>query len=269
MNSINLAWKIRKNAVEMTYRSGASHIGAILSVADIVAVLYTDIMKTFPFDAKNDYRDRLVLSKGHAGVAIYCALAEKGFFDINQLQTYYKDGSVLSGHVSHKDVSGVEFSTGSLGHGINVACGMALAAKYDNKTHRVFTIIGDGECNEGTVWETALFANHHNLSNFTVIIDHNKIQAMGKCEDIMSLNNLQTKWDSFGWNTLEIDGHNHEELKTALIQKNDNNKPTCIIAHTIKGKGISFMENNLLWHYRNPQGDDYTNAIRELEVNKP
>lgn len=267
MTSKELAWKIRRHAIEMTHISNGSHIGSVLSIADIVGVLYNDIMNIYPEDPKNDNRDRFILSKGHAGAAIYSALAEKGFFDIEQLKTHYADGSILSGHVSHKNVPGVEFSTGSLGHGACVAAGMAMAAKTDNRKHRIFVITGDGECDEGSIWEMALFANHFKLSNLTVIVDHNKIQSLDTCENTLDLIDLSAKWKAFGWNVIDIDGHNHEEIKKALLYK-DSIKPTCIIANTIKGKGISFMENTVLWHYRAPQGEDYINAVKELEEAK-
>lgn len=267
MTNKELAWKIRRDAIEMTHMSNGSHIGSVLSIADIVGVLYNDVMNIFPDDPKNDKRDRFILSKGHAGAAVYAALAEKGFFKVDKLKTHYADGSVLSGHVSHKNVPGVEFSTGSLGHGVCVAAGMALAGKCDKKNYRVFTIIGDGECDEGSVWEMALFANHFRLSNLTVIIDHNKIQSLDRCENTLELLDLAAKWRAFGWNVIEIDGHNHDEIKKALLSK-DKIKPTCIIANTVKGKGISFMENTVLWHYRAPQGEDYDNAVKELEEAK-
>ena len=264
MTSNDLAWKIRRDAIEMTHISNGSHIGSVLSIADIVGVLYNDIMKIFPEDPKNDSRDRFVLSKGHAGAAVYAVLAEKGFFEVDKLRTHYADGSILSGHVSHKGVPGVELSTGSLGHGVCVASGMAMAAKHDKKDHRVFAIIGDGECDEGSVWEMALFANHFRLSNLTVIVDHNKIQSLDRCENTLELLDLAAKWRAFGWNVIEIDGHNHDEIRKSLLMQTTN-KPTCIIANTIKGKGISFMEDTVLWHYRAPQGEFYDNAVKELE----
>lgn len=267
MTSKELAWKIRLDAIEMTHISNGSHIGAILSIADIVAVLYNDVMQVFPNDPKNDNRDRFILSKGHAGAAVYAALAEKGFFEVEKLRTHYADGSILSGHVSHKGVPGVEFSTGSLGHGVCVAAGMAMAGKHDKKNHRIFVITGDGECDEGSVWEMALFANHFRLSNLIVIVDHNKIQSLDRCENTLEFIDLAAKWRAFGWNVIEIDGHDHDILRETLL-KNDDNKPTCIIAHTIKGKGISFMENTVLWHYRAPQGEDYEKSLKELEETK-
>lgn len=267
MNSKQLAWRIRRHGIEMTHLSRGSHIGAVLSIADIVAVLYNDVMSIFPQDPKNDFRDRFILSKGHAGAAVYAALAEKGFFDVNELSTHYSDGSKLSGHVSHKNVPGVELSTGSLGHGISVGAGMAIAAKRDHKDHRVYVIIGDGECDEGSVWEAALFANHYRLSNFIVIIDHNKMQSLDLCENTIELIDLAAKWKAFGWDVTEVDGHDHDQLRKALSQS-EGQKPKCIIAHTVKGKGISFMENQVLWHYRDPQGDNYDNAIMELEASR-
>lgn len=264
MNSEELAWKIRRYSIEMTHISGGSHIASALSIADIMGVLYNDIMNIYPDEPQNDNRDRFILSKGHAGVAVYAVLAEKGFFDTKLLKTYYANGSKLSGHLSHKNVPGVEFSTGSLGHGACVAAGIAMAGKIKNKNYRVFTLIGDGECNEGSIWEMALFANHYKLSNFTVIIDHNKLQSLDTCENTLELIDLSAKWRCFGWHVLEIDGHNHSEIKKALLTR-DKSKPICIIANTIKGKGVSFMENQVLWHYRDPQGEDYVNAIKELE----
>lgn len=265
MDSRQLALKIRRHAIAMTHASHASHIGSILSVADIVAVLYHEILNINPRDPKDENRDRMVLSKGHAGVAVYAALAEMGFFDKGILDTYYQDKSILSGHISHKGVAGVEVSTGSLGHGIGMAVGMALAAKMDQKKHCVYAVVGDGECEEGSVWEAALFAACHNLDNLTIIIDNNKMQAMGTCEGQLGWKNLAQKWRAFGFYVEECDGHDHAELKKVL-KAHQNEKPVCIIAHTIKGKGVSFMENNLVWHYRDPQGRDYEAAIKELGV---
>jgi transketolase len=268
MTSKELAWKIRRHGIEMTSLSKASHIASVLSVADIVAVLYNDVMKIFPQNPDDDCRDRFILSKGHAGAAVYAALAEKGYFDIKLLHTYYQDGSLLSGHISHKGIFGVELSTGSLGHGLGVAAGMALAAIKDGKQCRFFVVLGDGECDEGSVWEAVLFANHYRLHNLTAIIDHNKMQSLDYCERTLELHSLAEKWRSFGWRCMEIDGHDHEALKKACLTT-DVEKPVCIIAHTIKGKGVSFMENNILWHYRDPQGEFYKRAVQELELIKP
>lgn len=265
MNSIELAKKIRIHAIDMVHHTHASHIGGILSCADIVAVLYSKMARIFPNDPQNINRDRIVLSKGHSGVAIYSVLAEMGFFDIKKLQTYGDNGGVFSCHVSHKNVPGVEISTGSLGQGVGVACGMALNGKLKNKDYKVYSIVGDGECDEGSVWEMALLAAKYKLDNFTVIVDRNNMQAMGCCSDVLNTDPFADKWESFGWKAINVvDGNNHKQLEKAFNSSFDN-KPKVIIANTIKGKGVSFMENQLLWHYRDPQGEDYINAIRELE----
>lgn len=268
MNSKELSWRIKRHGLEMTHISKGSHIGAILSVADIIAVLYSDVLKYDNNNPKMDERDRVILSKGHAGAAIYAVLAECGFFSVEELKTHYANGSRLSGHVSHKGVPGVEVSTGSLGHGLSVGAGMALAAKKNGKSHRVFVIIGDGECDEGAVWEAALFASHFKLSNLTAVVDYNKMQSLDFCENTMGLEPFSDKWRAFGWRVLEVDGHNHEELYHALSDTNAEG-PTVVIANTVKGHGISFMENDILWHYRSPQGEEYDRAVAELEAQKP
>lgn len=268
MKSEELAWKIRRRGVDMVHRAHASHIASILSCADIMAVLYSDVLK---YDCNNPQwseRDRLVLSKGHSGVALYVALAGAGFFPESVLDTYGQDGSVLSCHISHKGVSGVELSTGSLGHGVCVACGMALDGKLKKKDYRVYAVIGDGECNEGSVWEMAMLAAENELNNFTVVIDKNGMQAMGFTKDIIKMDNMSERWQAFGWQVLEVDGHDHGALRSAFGMQSIS-APCVIIADTIKGHGISFMENNLLWHYRDPQDEYYNIAVRELNEKKP
>lgn len=271
MTSEQLAWKIRRHGVEMTHLSGGSHIGSVMSVADLMAVLYNDIANVDPKNPKMPNRDRVILSKGHAGASVYAALAERGFFDTEELKTHYQNGSRLSGHVSHKGVPGVEFSTGSLGHGLPVAAGMAMAAKKDNKEHKIFVILGDGECDEGSVWEAALVAHHYELDNLIAIVDHNKMQSLDFCENTIKLSPFADKWKSFGWNVLDIDGHNHDELRKAFLSAKENKgTPTVIIANTIKGKGISFMENDILWHYRFPHdGEEYDGCLKELHETMP
>lgn len=270
MNSEQLAWLIRRHGVEMTHLSGGSHIASILSVADIIAVLYSDVLRFDPKNPKMTERDRFILSKGHAGAAIYAALSESGFFDREILKTHYQNGSILSGHVSHKGVPGVEFSTGSLGHGLPVAVGMAKAAKMDGKQHRVYAVLGDGECDEGSVWEAALVANHYGLNNLTAIIDHNKMQSLDFCENTIKLSPFADKWKAFGWNALQIDGHDHAALRRAFEDAKISDKPTVIIADTVKGKGISFMEFDILWHYRFPHdGWEYDGALKELNDAMP
>lgn len=271
MTSEQLAWKIRRHGIEMTHLSGGSHIGSVLSVADILAVLYNDILNVRAEEPKWADRDRLILSKGHAGAAVYAALAETGFFDTQELKTHYQNGSRLSGHVSHKGVPGVDFSTGSLGHGLPVGAGMAMAAKKDARTYRTYVILGDGECDEGAVWEAALVAHHYALDNLIVVVDHNKMQSLDFCENTIKLSPFAEKWKSFGWHVLDIDGHDHDALRRAFVQaKANQGAPTVIIANTVKGKGISFMENDILWHYRFPHdGWEYDNALSELHAVMP
>lgn len=268
MTSVQLAWKIRRHAVEMTHISGGSHIGAVLSVADIMAVLYAEVMHYRPLEPRWAGRDRLILSKGHAGAALYAALAECGFFPLSELLGYYSNGSRLSGHVSHA-VPGVELSTGSLGHGLGVAAGMAIAAKQDRKQHRVFVILGDGECNEGSVWEAAQAASTYGLSNLTVIVDNNNMQSLDFCARTQYSGSLSDKWRSFGWDVEEVSGHDHSALRQALL-RSDAQGPRVIIAHTVKGHQVPFMENDILWHYRFPHdGWEYDGAVNALHQHKP
>ena len=267
MRSEQLAWLIRRHDVEMTHVSGGSHIGAVMSVADIMGVLYADVLRYRADEPKWDGRDRIVMSKGHAGAALYAALAECGFFPVEELLTYYQNGSRLSGHISHK-VPGVDLSTGSLGHGLGVAVGMAVAAKQDQKTHRVFAILGDGECNEGSVWEAAQTAAHFELNNLVAIVDHNHMQSLDYCQRTINCGAMADRWRAFGWNVIELDGHDHDALRTAMMTAGD--KPTAIVAHTVKGKGIPFMEMDILWHYRFPHdGWEYDCAVNALHENKP
>lgn len=269
MTSEQLAWKIRRHGVEMTHLSGGSHLGAILSVADIMAVLYTDVLRVDPKNPDDENRDRFILSKGHAGAAVYAALAESGFFDVAELVTHYQNGSRLSGHVSHY-VPGVDLSTGSLGHGLSVGVGMAYAGLKSHKDYNVYVVLGDGECDEGSVWEAALFANHFGVKNITAIVDHNKMQSMDFCDKTLDLGDLEAKWESFGWNVVSVDGNNHDEIKSAFAKQFDNNKPKVIIANTVKGYGVPFMENDILWHYRFPHdGWEYDLAVNELHKIKP
>lgn len=268
MTSEQLAWKIRRHGIEMTHLSGGSHIGAVLSVADIIGVLYADILHFRPDAPKWDGRDRFILSKGHAGAAIYAALAECGFFPVEELKTHHQNGSRLSGHVSHH-LPGVDFSTGSLGHGLSAGAGMALAAKQDGKGHRVFVVLGDGECNEGSVWEAAQLASFFSLSNLVAIVDHNQMQSLDFCDRTLSATSLAEKWRAFGWNVVEIDGHDHAAIREALASYSQD-KPTAIIAHTVKGKGVPFMEQDILWHYRFPHnGWEYDGAVQALHAAMP
>ena len=264
-NSKELAKKIRLHALEMTHLGGSSHIGSIFSIADILAVLYEDILFFNPKKPDLKERDRFILSKGHSGAGVYAALAEKDFFPVSELKKHYSDGSKFSGHVSHKGVPGVEFSTGSLGHGLSVSCGLALSAKLDKQNHKIFCLMSDGECDEGSNWEAILFAAHHNLDNLIAIVDYNKLQSIYSPKQTLNLEPFKDKWEAFGWNVQEVDGHDQKKLKETFNTKPSNNRPNCIICHTVKGKGVSFMENNNLWHYRSPQGKEYLEAKKELE----
>lgn len=276
MTSEQLSWIIKREAIEMTNHSGASHIGSILSVSDLIAVLINDFAKLDPKNIKSEDRDRIILSKGHAGASLYISLAMKGFFETDLLKTYEDNGSILSGHVSHKTVPGIEFSTGSLGHGLSVACGMAFALKLKkNHNSKVYAILGDGECDEGSIWEAVLFANHFCLNNLIAIVDHNKMQSLDYCEKTIKLDSLHEKFASFGWNVVDCSRGNNitslqEAFRKAFKNSEASNKPVIIIAETTKGYGVSFMENDILWHYRYPHdGDEYLRAVSELEKIRP
>jgi transketolase len=261
-----LAQRVRIHAVNMTSRGGSSHVGAALSIADVLAVLYGGVLNVDPKNPRKIDRDRFILSKGHAGAAVYATLAEIGFFPVEKLATHYQDGSELSGHVSHKGIPGVEFSTGSLGHGLSVGVGMAYSAKLKCQPQRVFVLLSDGECDEGSNWEAILFAAHHRLDNLVAIVDYNKIQSLAPVADTLALEPFADKWRSFGWSVVEADGHDHGKLLHAFRQMSATpNQPTCLLAHTTKGKGVSFMENSVLWHYRTARGAELAAALLELE----
>ena len=265
-----LAWLIRRHGLEMTHLSRGSHIGAIFSLAEIIATLYTGVLHVDPANPRMPERDRLILSKGHAGAAVYAALAERGFFPVEELATHYANGSRLSGHVSHKGIPGVEFSTGSLGHGLAVAAGMALGGKMDGADWRVWAVLGDGECDEGSVWEAALQAHQYKLDNLIAVVDRNRMQSLDFSENTLALEPFADKWRAFGWHTQTVDGHDVDALRAAFERaKEKQGCPSVIIAETTKGKGISFMENDILWHYRTPQGEEYEAALRELEAQRP
>jgi transketolase len=260
-----LTKRLRLHAVRMTHLAKSSHVGSSLSMVELLAVLYGQILNVNPEDPDWPERDRFILSKGHGCAAFYAVLAEVGFFPVDWLDTFYQNGSRLAGHATHKQVPGVEISTGSLGHGLSVATGMALAAKRDCAAYRVFCLLSDGECDEGSTWEPILFAPQHKLDNLTAIVDYNKIQSLGTVKEVIDLDPLADKWRVFGWSVREVDGHSLDEIENALSDLPfEPGKPSCIVAHTVKGKGISFMENRLLWHYRSPQGDEYEAALAEL-----
>jgi transketolase len=269
-NATQLAWRIRRHAVDMVNRAKTSHIGSIFSIADIVAVLYDSILSVDPLNPSDPARDRFILSKGHAGCALYAALAEMQFFSTEELKKYCINGSLLSGHISHKGIPGIELSTGSLGHGLSVATGMALSAKKRKSPHRAFVLMSDGECDEGSNWEAFLFAAHHRLDNLIAIIDYNKLQSLRSVNDTLRLEPLRDKLVACNWAVEEIDGHDHAALARRLSRVPfETGKPSLLIAHTTKGRGVSFMENSVLWHYRTPQGDEYAAAVAELEKARP
>ena len=264
MDSIELAKKIRISSIEMVYKAQASHIGGALSMADILAVLYADVLHYNVQCSDDADRDRCLLSKGHACVSFYAVLAHVGFYPISELERYGLNGSPFLCHTSHH-INGVEISAGSLGHGFSIASGIAYGAKIGKKRFRTYVILGDGEIDEGSNWEAFLFAAHHHLDNLCVIIDYNKIQSYGNTNDVINLEPLADKLKAFNWHVVEVNGHNHTELKHAFAEASSTQgKPTVIIANTIKGNGVSFMENKLLWHYKSPDDKQFQEAMEEL-----
>ncbi len=259
-----LALRLRRHVVRMCSLGGSSHVGSGLSMADIVAVLYGHVLRIDPDAPRWPGRDRFILSKGHAGACVYAALAERGFMPVRDLDRHYRNGSNLSGHVSHKGVPGVEISTGSLGHGLGIGAGMAVQLRRMGGAQRVYVVLSDGECDEGSNWEAILFAAHHRLSNLCVVVDYNKLQSLGPVEDTLRLEPFADKWRAFGWAVHGIDGHDHRALAQAFGAARMAERPTCIIADTVKGRGVSFMENQVLWHYRSPQGEEFAAALSEL-----
>jgi len=255
---------LRADIIDMSYRSKAAHLASALSCADILSVLYASILHVDPKKPSDKSRDRFILSKGHAASALYSALSYKGFLNHNDLENYGQKDSLLEEHPSPR-LKGVEAATGSLGHGLPIANGMALGAKILKQKYRVFVLMSDGECNEGSVWEGALFTATHKLNSITAIVDFNKWQATGRSREVMQLDPLADKWKAFGWKVLEIDGHDHQQLFDALTKK-DQEQPIMIIAHTVKGKGISFMEDDNNWHYRIPTENEVIAAKSELEA---
>lgn len=264
MDTVAMAKEIRKEIYKIAHYTGGGHMGSAFSMADIISVLYFG--EVLNYDSKNpDWteRDKFILSKGHACYALYATLAKAGFFSAEELKHVGKPGSKFGGHPKLRDIPGVEASTGALGHGLSFAIGNAYADKVDGKTNHTYVVLGDGECQEGSIWEGALSAPTLKLDNLTVIVDHNKLQAMDKLENIVKMAPLADKWKAFGWHVVEIDGHNHDEIKDALLTREDN-RPVLVIANTIKGKGVSFMEQNPIWHYRMPNETELPILMKEL-----
>ena len=262
IDSRDLARRMRVQALQMVHRAKASHIGSALSICDIVAVLYGQVMNLEPVRPEDMARDRFILSKGHACVAVYAALAETGFFPIEDLLNYGQDHSVLMNHISHK-VAGVEFSTGSLGHGLPFGTGKALAARLSKQDWRTFVVLSDGELGEGSNWEAIMFASHHKLNNLTFIIDNNNLQSLTTIKDTLNIYPLESKFRSFGLDYESVNGHDYRSLKRVLKKKHPK-KPRVIIAKTIKGKGIKKMENKVIWHYKPPSKTEFNDFLAEL-----
>ncbi len=268
---VEAAKNIRIDIIDMLCLSGSGHSGGSLSMADVFAYLYfSGLLKLDPKNPKMIDRDRIVLSKGHACPVLYAALAEKGYFDKKHLSTLRKFGSILQGHPDMKKTPGVDITTGSLGQGLSCAVGMAIGAKLDGLKSRVFAVVGDGECDEGQIWEAAMAAAHFKLDNLTVILDKNGLQIDGYTRDIMNTESLAEKWRAFGWEVLEIDGHDMEQIDSAIKQASKiNKKPVCIIANTLKGKGVSFMEDQCEWHGKTPSTEQREKAILEISSINP
>lgn len=266
---VEISKQIRKDVVEMLTESASGHPGGSLSAADIVTTLFFNELNINPSNPKDENRDRFVLSKGHAAPVLYSALARRGFFAPEELLTLRKTGSRLQGHPNMNDLPGIDMSTGSLGQGISAAVGMALAGKTDNKSYRVYALLGDGELEEGQVWEASMCAAHYKLDNLTAFVDFNGLQIDGEITKVMNPSPIDKKFEAFGWNVLIIDGHNYDEILDAIEKaKNHKGQPTVIICNTIKGKGVSFMENEASWHGTAPNKEQCEIALKELGGDK-
>lgn len=262
-----IANKVRKHALEGVYTAQAGHPGGSLSIADVLTYLYFDVMNVDPKNPKSADRDRFVLSKGHTAPALYGTLAERGFFPVEDCKTFRNINSYLQGHPDMKKVPGVDMSTGSLGQGVCAAGGMALAAKLDNKDYRVYSILGDGELEEGQVWEQAMFASHYKLDNLTIFVDNNGLQIDGDITKVMNPTPIDKKFEAFGWNVITVDAHDFNELERAVAEaKACKGKPTAVIMKSVKGKNVSFMENQAAWHGSAPNTEQYEQAISELDA---
>jgi len=258
---------IRRHVVQMAAEGKTSHVGSALSCVDILCALYFRIMKTHPQKWDESDHDRFILSKGHGVMAWFATLAERGFFDVSLLKEYAVDGGRLGEHPDHGAVPGIKVTMGSLGHGLSVGLGMAIAKKLDQSPARIFVVLSDGECNEGSVWEAMMYAAHRKLDNLVAIIDFNKMQAMGRSPEVNAIEPLSEKWKAFGWAVEEVDGHNIENIITALGRiPFVKGKPSLVIAHTVLGKGVSFMEDDLLWHYQIPSDEQVKQALAQLKL---
>ncbi len=260
-----IAKKVRKEIIDLCYQTKSPHIGSCFSMVELLVFLYFKHLNVSATRSMNKNRDRFILSKGHACLALYIVLAYKGFIPKSDLKNYCANGGYLKHHPDRDVARGIEVTSGSLGHGLSLGVGMALAAKKDGQKHKVYVLLSDGELNEGSVWEAIMFASHHKLDNLVAIVDYNKMQALGFTKDTINLDPLAQRWGSFGWDAKEVEGHNFYEISKVFGSMTfDTDRPTVIIAHTIKGKGVSFMENNILWHYRSPDDEEYKTIMKEL-----
>lgn len=265
------AKKMRKLIFQTAYAGKTGHLASAFSIVEVLVALYFGkILKYNPKEPNWINRDKLIMSKGHASLALYSVLCMAGYLEEKELKTFCQPGSILGGEPKYPDIPGVEATTGSLGHGLSFGVGIAMAHKLDKKKSRIYVILGDGECQEGSIWEAVLSASHYKLDNLTVILDYNKLQAMGSLEEILSVGSFYKKFESFQWEVSEVDGHNIEELKKLLLLDKEKNikKPRLIIANTIKGKGISFMEQVPIWHYRMPNEKELEIVLQELELSR-
>lgn len=253
---------IRKSVLNMVYYSKSSHVGTCLSIVDILYTLYFRVLNITPDNPKEADRDKFILSKGHGSAALYATLAERGFFPKEYLDRFYIDGGILPGHLDMEAIPGIETSSGSLGHGLSIGLGMAIANKQMNNPGQIFVLLGDGECNEGSIWEAIMLASSLKLHNMTAIVDYNGLQGFGKTNEVINQENIADRWKAFGWQVYEADGHNVHEMERIL--KIPHSTPKVLIAYTVKGKGVSFMENKLEWHYKSPNNQQYNQAVKEV-----
>jgi len=257
---------IKKSVISMTHRSKSSHVGSCLSACDILYTLYFKILNVDPNDPQKNDRDKFILSKGHASAALYATLAERGFYARSLLDGFYIDGGTLPGHLDMKAVPGVEASAGSLGHGLSIGVGMAIANKCSRNPGKIYVLVGDGECNEGAIWEAVMLAATLKLDNITTIVDYNKLQGFGRTHEVINQLNMAERWKVFGWDVHEVDGHNVVELEKAF--RLPQSGPKALVAHTVKGKGVCFMEDRLEWHYKSPDDMQCDKALKELDASK-
>lgn len=261
---LKLAKGVRRKIIRISHTAKVGHVGSAFSIVEILIALYFEIIKIDKKTIKDDKRDRFILSKGHAAPALYAVLHEKGLLTGKNLADYCRNNSIFEEHPKHH-IAPVEVSTGSLGHGLSIGAGLAMGSKLKKQLSKIFVLMSDAECDEGEVWEAALFAGHHKLNNLYLFLDYNKVQALGTTKDVLDLEPLAQKWQAFGWNTLEVDGHDISAIISAWMDNNNNSGPTIFICHTIRGKGVSFMEHVIDWHYKNPDDKDLKKSLEELK----